>query len=175
MALLIFTSIIISLWHYYFQNVILPVLILSKTKKLMEILDDLTNLRRKNTISAKSYDAIKLVINYTCILFTDESEFQSLIEQPIKNSADLKDDETYKGFESIKNSSNYEAKELIVKYFDSVKTILSYRNWGWIIYIFPLILFKYFKIKIKSRASLTSNNWAGNVILYARYRTLKPY
>lgn len=175
MSLLLFCAILIALAHYFFQNVILPALIATRTERIMKILSQFNEMRKKNTIPVKIYGSIKKVLISTCVLFDDESEFEAVLNSSVNETTDLSDDETYQNFEWIKNSANVKAKELIAEYLLQIRKILVYQAYAWLIYLLPIILYRIFFRKMRKRVSPEGNNWTVNIIKYSNHERSLAY
>lgn len=167
MALLLFCLIIIALLHFYFQNVIVPALIITNAEDYLKMLEKLAELRKRNNISLKAYIAFSNIVRYTNLMAMDEPQFNDLLEKPLDH--DIEENETYKEFKSLVKTSNSEIKDLILDYFVTTGRVLTIPSVAWIIYLFPALMYRNFKKRVTIQARRYSDNLTGNVILYFQY------
>jgi hypothetical protein len=160
--------IILSLTFYYYQAVILPAVVAKERVKLYSIIEKLSVLRAKNTVSHNGYVAFKFLLKFTIDLLSDKDDLNSISKFDTKD-IDLSKDTTYQNIRLIENSRNYEAKDLIREYLKILSSINSYPKYIWLFsYFFPFFFSVYLREKLLKILSQNSVNWTKNIFGYSQ-------
>ena len=178
MVIILFLFIILGLLHFYLQNVVIPVKIISQQHKLLVLEERLSYVKDKSRISYPAYLAfIKVLKNTSKIIESDEGfeiwvkRYFQHITNDINKKAAFDNDELNKNILSITRSKDTEVKNILADYSKCISDSYIYSSLGWVIYVIPLIFYKRIKLDLKKDLQNYRTNLVQNIILYDQ-RTL---
>lgn len=161
MAYIFFVFILLVLYHFFFQNIILDMLLSLDRSKLYDLETRVDNLYKKKTISPIMHLAVKTLLNKSQEVLGSEFGFETYIIQEKKEQKNSVSTGLSIG-QLMKRNKNNDLAEIITEWEDIMKDAYRYSYYAWIIYLIPLLMFRKIKSTLNRQQSGHIHKWLMN-------------
>jgi hypothetical protein len=164
LALLFFIFILLTCFHFYYQNVILVYFAAAKKDKLYAMEDELELMKRKSVISPVLYNNLKSLFRNTESIFEPQNALTYLISSRYTgNYENSKKPENGLILSQINKTNNFQIKDLYTKYYNLLIESFALQLRASLIYIVPFILVRFFGKKFKRQIQKTASDFITNI------------